>query len=179
MSEKKDDVREKKMDEDIPRFAEAKKKIQEIRENTVKTVNKSIDDIKEAARKPHDQDFNKTMAYIRDNAQKAVESAKIKIDEIKNDPKVQSGFAEMQAKGKDAVDKTKSYIDSKLTDKQKADLKETRDKASEVLNNTARKTAQAVDEFVNKPEVQEFNRKANETVEKGVNKVKDFFNKKD
>lgn len=205
MSEKKDDVREniddiektvedlkkkiqeiseesreeKDMDESVPRFAEAKKKIREIRENTVRSVNQSIADVKEAAEKPHDlEEFSKTMSYIKDNAQKAVESARIRIDEIKNDPKVKSGLQDVQEKGKEALDKTKNYIDSKLSDKQKEDLKNTSEKAGKVLNDTARSAAKAMDDFVNKPEVQEFNRKAGDLAEKGVNKVKDFFNKK-
>ena len=205
MSEKKDDVREniddiektvedlkkkiqeiseesreeKDMDETVPRFAEAKKKIREIRENTVRSVNQSIADVKEAAEKPHDlEEFSKTMSYIKDNAQKAVESARIRIDEIKNDPKVKSGLQDVQDKGKEALDKTKNYIDSKLSDKQKEDLKNTSEKAGKVLNDTARSAAKAMDDFVNKPEVQEFNRKAGDLAEKGVNKVKDFFNKK-
>ena len=205
MSEKKDDVREniddiektvedlkkkiqeiseesreeKDMDESVPRFAEAKKKIREIRENTVRSVNQSIADVKEAAEKPHDlEEFSKTMSYIKDNAQKAVESARIRIDEIKNDPKVKSGLQDVQEKGKEALDKTKNYIDSKLSDKQKEDLKNTSEKAAKVLNDTARSAARAMDDFVNKPEVQEFNRKAGDLAEKGVNKVKDFFNKK-
>lgn len=205
MSEKKDDVREniddiektvedlkkkiqeiseesreeKDMDESVPRFAEAKKKIREIRENTVRSVNQSIADVKEAAEKPHDlEEFSKTMSYIKDNAQKAVESARIRIDEIKNDPKVKSGLQDVQDKGKEALDKTKNYIDSKLSDKQKEDLKNTSEKAGKVLNDTARSAAKAMDDFVNKPEVQEFNRKAGDLAEKGVNKVKDFFNKK-
>ena len=205
MSEKKDDVRdniddiektvedlkkkiqeiseesreEKDMDESVPRFAEAKKKIREIRENTVRSVNQSIADVKEAAEKPHDlEEFSKTMSYIKDNAQKAVESARIRIDEIRNDPKVKSGLQDVQEKGKEALDKTKNYIDSKLSDKQKEDLKNTSEKAGKVLNDTARSAAKAMDDFVNKPEVQEFNRKAGDLAEKGVNKVKDFFNKK-
>ena len=205
MSEKKDDVREniddiektvedlkkkiqeiseesreeKDMDESVPRFAEAKKKIREIRENTVRSVNQSIADVKEAAEKPHDlEEFSKTMSYIKDNAQKAVESARIRIDEIKNDPKVKSGLQDVQDKRKEALDKTKNYIDSKLSDKQKEDLKNTSEKAGKVLNDTARSAAKAMDDFVNKPEVQEFNRKAGDLAEKGVNKVKDFFNKK-
>ena len=205
MSEKKDDVREniddiektvedlkkkiqeiseesreeKDMDESVPRFAEAKKKIREIRENTVRSVNQSIADVKEAAEKPHDlEEFSKTMSYIKDNAQKAVESARIRIDEIRNDPKVKSGLQDVQDKGKEALDKTKNYIDSKLSDKQKEDLKNTSEKAGKVLNDTARSAAKAMDDFVNKPEVQEFNRKAGDLAEKGVNKVKDFFNKK-
>lgn len=205
MSEKKDDVREniddiektvedlkkkiqeiseesreeKDMDESVPRFAEAKKKIREIRENTVRSVNQSIADVKEAAEKPHDrEEFSKTMSYIKDNAQKAVESARIRIDEIKNDPKVKSGLQDVQDKGKEALDKTKNYIDSKLSDKQKEDLKNTSEKAAKVLNDTARSAARAMDDFVNKPEVQELNRKAGDLAEKGVNKVKDFFNKK-
>ena len=205
MSEKKDDVREniddiektvedlkkkiqeiseesreeKDMDESVPRFAEAKKKIREIRENTVRSVNQSIADVKEAAEKPHDlEEFSKTMSYIKDNAQKAVESARIRIDEIKNDPKVKSGLQDVQDKGKEALDKTKNYIDSKLSDKQKEDLKNTSEKAGKVLNDTARSAAKAMDDFVNKQEVQEFNRKEGDGAEKGVNKVKDFFNKK-
>lgn len=171
---------EKKMDEDVPRFAEARRKLKEIRENTINTVNKSIADVREAAEKPHDQkDFNKTMEYIRDNAQKAVESARIRMDEIRNDPKLKSSLADMQAKADEVKDKTKNYFDSKLSEEQKEKLKESSEKANKVLNDTARNAAKAYDDFVNKPQVQEFNRKANEMAEKGVNKVKDFFNKKD
>ena len=68
---------------------ERMQKIQEIKDATVNTLKNSISDIKEKAQNVSaNPDVQKTIAYIKENAVKAVDLAKIKIDEISNDPKV-------------------------------------------------------------------------------------------
>ena len=78
---------------------ERMQKIQEIKDATVNTLKNSISDIKEKAQNVSaNPDVQKTIAYIKENAVKAVDLAKIKIDEISNDPKV-----------KEYADKAKEY----------------------------------------------------------------------
>lgn len=170
--------------------AETNTKINEIKDSTIKKVNQGISDVKKAAVEVVNRDdLQKTIAYIKENARLAVETAKIRIDEIKNDEKIQSNlqdvktktsetFAKVSTAAKGAADTTVTYINSKLTDEQKASLKETGAKAGKVFNDTTKSVVGAVDSFLKKPEVQEFGKNAVDLAAKGKDTVKEFFNKK-
>ncbi len=159
-----------------------KQKIQEIKDATVNTVMTSINDIKEKAQQvSSDPEVQKTIAYIKENAVKAVEIAKGKIDEISKDPKVQEYKDKAVETLKNASDSASKYVDEHLDEKTKADLSNAYDTASKAVSEGTKKIVVAADEFINKPEVQDKITKvktgANDIVEKGTDAIKSFFNR--
>lgn len=190
ISEKSEE--EKKLSEDES-MNETRSKIEEIRQNAVNKVNDSIAQVKKAAadaRTSASENRSDTIQYLKDNAVKAVDSAKIKINDLVNNAELNKNLSGFNAKAaeaakrtaaaaKEAADKSKDFISSKMSDKQKADFRDATEKAGKVAQDTARTVTKAVDDFVNKPEVQDFNKKAADLTEKGFNKVKNFFKKTD
>ena len=152
---------------------ERMQKIQEIKDATVNTLKNSISDIKEKAQNVSaNPDVQKTIAYIKENAVKAVDLAKIKIDEISNDPKVKESV-------KNATETATKYVDEHLDEKTKENLSNAYDSASKKVAEGTKKIVTAADEFLNKPEVQETLEKAkkgaNDIVEKGSEALKNLF----
>ena len=142
---------------EIPEFAnqDNDSKADGFKETTMKTVNDSINTLRNGAEKVMaNPELQKTLNYIKENAMKAFGSAKEKIDEISANPKVQ------QTSQKAA---------------------ETLKNAGEKMNEVIRPVVQNVDEFMKKPEVQDTIEKVRTTtadaVEKVSDKVKDFFDK--
>ncbi len=159
-----------------------KQKIQEIKDATVNTVMTSINDIKEKAQQvSSDPEVQKTIAYIKENAVKAVELAKGKIDEISKDPKVKEYKDKAVETIKNASDSASKYVDEHLDEKTKADLSNAYDTASKAVSEGTKKIVVAADEFINKPEVQDKITKvktgANDIVEKGTDAIKSFFSR--
>lgn len=163
---------------------EAKAKIKEIKDSTVSTVSSAINDIKEKATTVKDNpDVQKTIAYIKDNAVKAVDVAKTKIAEIQKDPKVKEYTDKAMETAKTASDSVSKFVDGHLDEKTKEDLKNAYDSASKAVVEGSKKAVQAANDFYNKPEVQETIEKvksgANEAFEKGSEAVKNFFKNKE
>ena len=175
----------------IPQFAEAKKKIAEIRDNAVKSVNKSIEEAKNAAAEKNSQeDLKKTLAYIRENARKVVDAAQDKMDALKNDPKIRQNVEGAKEAAADALSKasdamkqaagnTKNYLDNRLSDDQKAQLKDAGDKVGAALNETKEHVSKAVEDFRNNPQVREFGRKSADAAQKGAEALRGLFDHKD
>ena len=79
-----------------------------------------ISDIKEKAQNVSaNPDVQKTIAYIKENAVKAVDLAKIKIDEISNDPKVKEYADKAKESVKNASETATKYVDEHLDEKTK------------------------------------------------------------
>lgn len=173
---------EKEKEAEIPNFVtdENKDKIKEIKENTVHTVMTSINDIKEKAQQVSENpEVQKTISYIKENAVKAVEVAKGKIDEISNDPKTKE-YADKAVKSvKNAGESVGKYVDEHLDEKTKANISNAVDAASSAITEGTKKIVTAADDFFNKPEVQDTMEKAkkgaNDLFEKGSSAVKNFF----
>ncbi len=166
---------------------ETKTKIAEIRDNAVKTVTKSIEDVRAAAvEKTSNEELKKTMEFIRENAKKAVENAKSKITEIKNDSNFQKGVIDAKefaddvfSKAKSAADSTASYVDSKLSEEQKSKLVDLKEKTDQTLIKTSENLSNVVEQVRSNPDVQKAAQKGKELTEKSINAVKDIVNKKD
>ncbi len=159
-----------------------KQKIQEIKDATVNSVMTSINDIKEKAQQVSENpDVQKTIAYIKENAVKAVEMAKGKIDEISKDPKVKEYADKAVETVKNVSSSASKYVDEHLDDKTKENLSNAYESASKAVSEGTKKVVTAADEFINKPEVQETLEKvktgANDIAEKGANAIKNFFNR--
>ena len=159
---------------------ERMQKIQEIKDATVNTLKNSISDIKEKAQNVSaNPDVQKTIAYIKENAVKAVDLAKIKIDEISNDPKVKEYADKAKESVKNATETATKYVDEHLDEKTKENLSNAYDSASKKVAEGTKKIVTAADEFLNKPEVQETLEKAkkgaNDIVEKGSEALKNLF----
>lgn len=159
---------------------ERMQKIQEIKDATVNTLKNSISDIKEKAQNVSaNPDVQKTIAYIKENAVKAVDLAKIKIDEISNDPKVKEYADKAKESVKNASETATKYVDEHLDEKTKENLSNAYDSASKKVAEGTKKIVTAADEFLNKPEVQDTLEKAkkgaNDIVEKGSEALKNLF----
>lgn len=159
---------------------ERMQKIQEIKDATVNTLKNSISDIKEKAQNVSaNPDVQKTIAYIKENAVKAVDLAKIKIDEISNDPKVKEYADKAKESVKNASETASKYVDEHLDEKTKENLFNAYDSASKKVAEGTKKIVTAADEFLNKPEVQDTLEKAkkgaNDIVEKGSEALKNLF----
>ena len=159
---------------------ERMQKIQEIKDATVNTLKNSISDIKEKAQNVSaNPDVQKTIAYIKENAVKAVDLAKIKIDEISNDPKVMEYADKAKESVKNASETATKYVDEHLDEKTKENLSNAYDSASKKVAEGTKKIVTAADEFLNKPEVQDTLEKAkkgaNDIVEKGSEALKNLF----
>lgn len=159
---------------------ERMQKIQEIKDATVNTLKNSISDIKEKAQNVSaNPDVQKTIAYIKENAVKAVDLAKIKIDEISNDPKVKEYADKAKESVKNATETATKYVDEHLDEKTKENLSNAYDSASKKVAEGTKKIVTAADEFLNKPEVQDTLEKAkkgaNDIVEKGSEALKNLF----
>lgn len=176
----------------IPSFVseEQKARIKEIKESTVKTVSDSIDTIKEKAGNAKNPDLAKTVEYIKANAVKAVELAKVRIDEVKNDPKIQSvadkagnSIKKVSSVAADQAKKAADYVDNHIDPQTKENLKNAADKAGKAVNEGTKKVVTGVNDFVNKPEVQDSIAKAKEKAadlaDKGNKAVQNILNKKD
>ncbi len=152
-------------DFEIPSFVSGEQKdskIDEIKNETVKTVNESIRQLRTGAEKVMASDeMQKTLAYIKENAVKAVDTAKVTINEIAENPTVRETSQKAMDTLKIASDKAKE--------------------AGDVIVEAVKPVVQNVDEFMKKPEVQETIVKVRtttaETYEKVSEKVKDLLNK--
>ena len=156
---------------------ERMQKIQEIKDATVNTLKNSISDIKEKAQNvSSNPDVQKTIAYIKENAVKAVDLAKIKIS---NDPKVKEYADKAKESVKNASETATKYVDEHLDEKTKENLSNAYDSASKKVAEGTKKIVTAADEFLNKPEVQDTLEKAkkgaNDIVEKGSEALKNLF----
>ncbi len=172
-------------------YEETISKMDDIKKTTKETVNRSIDEVKKVvSNASNNEDVQKALQFIKENARKAVDSAKGRIDEIKNDPKVQENYADCKKKtsevlqkgvqvAKEATDNASRYIDQKLTDEQKESIKDFSEKASKVVDDTAKTVTKAVSDFTSNPKVQEFGKNATDMVDKQINALKDFFHKED
>lgn len=176
----------------IPSFVseEQKARIREIKESTVRTVSDSIDNIREKAENAKNPDLARTVEYIKANAVKAIELAKVRIDEVRNDPKVQSAadkagnsLKKVSAAAADQAKKAADYVDTHMDPKTKENLKNAADKAGQAVNEGTRKVVSGVNDFVNKPEVQDSIAKAKEKAadlaDKGNKAVQNLLNRKD
>ena len=160
-------------------------------ENAKEIVSASIDEIRSKAEDlTENADLQKTIAYIRDNAMKAVTMTKEKIEEIRQDPKTQ----ENTEKAMDAVRsvgekvneharKAGEYISDRIDDDAKETLHEACETATKALEEGTRKVVEEVSEFVNREDVQQTitkaRTKATELMNRGAESLKDLFGKKD
>lgn len=169
----------------------AGEKIAAFTENAKEIVTSSIDEIKAKAESISDRaDLTKTIAYIKENAMKAVTMTKDRIDEIKKDPEVQINMDKAIEAIRNAAmivnehaKKAGEYISDHIDDDTKETLQEACETASKALEEGTRKVVEEVSDFYNRDDVQETiskaKTKAAEIVSKGAESLKDLFGKKD
>ena len=169
----------------------AGEKIAAFTENAKEIVTSSIDEIKAKAESISDRaDLTKTIAYIKENAMKAVTMTKDRIDEIKKDPEVQINMDRAIEAIRNAATivnehakKAGEYISDHIDDDTKETLQEACETASKALEEGTRKVVEEVSDFYNRDDVQETiskaKTKAAEIVSKGAESLKDLFGKKD
>jgi hypothetical protein len=163
---------------------EQKEKIEVLKNNTAKTVNDTIDDVRRKAEEfTKGVDVQKTLDYIKDNVVKAVDTAKQRFDELRDNPDVKKTIDEAGTKVREFSEKAGSTVEGLLSEDQMNALKKNIDKASEVMTSTVDTASKKITEFVNKPEVQETIEKtksgAKEFADKGSAVIKDIFDKKE
>ena len=135
-----------------------------------------------------------TIAFLKQNAVKAVDTDRAKISEIKNDPNLKKNFDDASKKTtetikkasdatiqkcKEASDATVKYVNSKLDEPGNEDLKKKLSDAGEKLSEGTAAAMKSIDDFMAKPEVQERLDKAKDTTidlaEKGTQALKDWL----
>jgi hypothetical protein len=179
---------------------EQKAKIEEIRENTMKSVNETISEVKKKADEfTANPDVKKTIDFLKANAIKAVDTARAKIDEIREKPEVKrtidnaedamkgfegsakKTFEGAEEKAKEFSESAKKTVDGFLTEEKMEEIRKGIEKAEGAVNTTVDNATKAINEFVNKPEVQETIDKtvstAKEMAEKGVSAINSMFKK--
>lgn len=184
-SEKEDtDKEDRKLN--IPDFKlneEQKEKITDIRQKTVETVNKSIDEIKSKAESfSKDPSVAKTVAYVKDNAFKAVDAAKTRINEIYTNPDVQTKLNDAGEKAKSFTETAYKAVSDKIPNDTKEKLNKDLTEAGKAVKTGAENLQTSVNDFIAKPEVQDAIEKtkagAKDLAEKGSKAINDLFNKK-
>lgn len=135
---------------------EQKQKVTEIKDTAVKTVNASIEQIKQKAADIKDNgSLDKTVAYIKAHAVSAVDNAKDKITEIKNDQRVIDAGNKASAKLKEAGVKTQAFYEDHVSEETRQNISDGLNKAADYVRTGTKKAVQNVDAFVNRPDVQE------------------------
>ena len=166
-------------------------KISEFTDNAKEIVSSSIDELKEKAnRVTSSEEMAKTIAYIRENAMKAVTGARVKIDEIRQDPKTIESTDRARKAIRNVADsvsekahQASDYIYEHMDDNTKENLANAYDSAEKAINEGTSKVAKEVNDFCNRPDVQEKVEKAKETAARWLNKgsdaLKDILKGKD
>lgn len=192
----------------IPQFHlndDQKEKIKEVRKDAEKTVNDTITTIKEKASDfTGNVDFSKTLKYLKENAFKAVDAAKVKINEIAENPElkektkaaadkaseaaksVREGadrlFSEEQKQSvSDSLNKMGDTVREKynevMTEERKEKLQENLNKAGNAVSDGLKSVSKSASEFAEKPEVKDALDKSKRFAADGVEKLKGLFHK--
>ena len=169
---------------DLKLSDENKEKIETIKNNTINSVTDTISQVKKSAEEfTNREDVRKTIDYLKANAFKAIDTAREKINDIVENPDVKKTLDTAGAKVKEFSEKSTKTIEGLLSDEQKDSLRKGFDQASEAVKETVEKTSKAINEYVNKPEVQDVIEKtkagAKDFADKGTEVFKDLFDKKD
>ena len=131
------------------------KTLQTVKEEVVDKTKKAASVVKEKAEKLNEnEDIRKTLDYIKKNATKAYDTAMIKLDELKQDPKVKN----VSDKASDAYQQAKDYIVPKTKE------------LTNVIKDTTQKTITKVNDFVSRPDVQDTIQKVKDTTKQAVDK---------
>lgn len=190
LKKKIEELSEEQETEENEDSADTAAKIDGIKENAKEAVSASIEDLKDkATRVANSEEMQKTVSYIKENAMKAVTGAKDKIEEIRKDPKT----AETTDKAVKAIkniagtvnnkaQQASDYIYDHMDEGTRENLASAYDNAEKAISEGSRKVAQGVNDFYNRPDVQETVGKAKETASRWLNKgsdtLKDILNKK-
>jgi hypothetical protein len=174
---------EPKLTVDFKLNDEQKAKIEEIRENTMKSVNETISEVKHKADEiTASPDIQKTISFLKANAIKAVDIAKAKIEEIRENPDFQKTIDTAEDKAREFGETAKKTVDGLMTEERLDEIKKNIAKAEEAVSSGVDSASKAINEFVKKPEVQETIDKtvatAKEVADKGVNAINNLLNKK-
>ena len=144
------------------------KTLHTVKEEVVDKTKKAASVVKEKAEKLNEnEEIRKTLDYIKKNATKAYDTAMIKLDELKQDPKVK----DVSDKASDAYQKAKDYIVPKTKE------------LTNVIKDTTQKTFTKVNDFVSRPDVQDTIQKVKDTtkqaVDKGIETVRNIIHSKE
>ena len=139
-----------------------------LQQEVVDKTKKAASAVKEKAEKLNEnEDIRKILDYIKKNATKAYDTAMIKLDELKQDPKVK----DVSDKASDAYQQAKDYIVPKTKE------------ITNVIKDTTQKTITKVNDFVSRPDVQDTIQKVKDTtkqaVDKGIETVRNMIHSKD
>lgn len=163
----------------LPSFKIDEEKINEIKNVSKEVIEDSIDFIKKKTSDfTNDENFEKTISFLRENALKAVEVAK----DISTNEKVVDKISEVKAKVTEIKNTAFATVNEKISDETKEKIKNAIADAGEKIVTTGFDVKKKVIDFSEKPEVQEkiqlVKDKALDTVDKGLEVVQNFVNKK-
>lgn len=134
-----------------------------------------FDEVKDKARELRDNvDLDKTVDFIKNNAVKAVGTAKKAYGDLKEDPRVQQA-ADAAKNAKDAAAK---FLDEHIPEETQAKAKEGFDKAKSAVGEGINTVKEKVSDPETQEKVKSFTGMVAETFKKGIAKVKGLFEKK-
>lgn len=156
-----------------------KDKISETIDTATKTITKGINDLKDKANDvANSEEMKKSIDYVKANAVKAMNVARDTLNQIKNDPNIQaagSKATESIAKFADNAKNKGQDIYDHMDDKTKENL----DHACQTVSSVVKDGVKAVDEFVNRPDVQQKIQEVKDTAvdlaHKGSDKINELI----
>ncbi len=163
---------------------EQKQKIEDIKDNTVKSVNETIENVRKTADNfSKSVDVQKTVNYLKANVVGAIDTAKSKIEEIRENPELKKTLDEAGTKVREFGEKAGDTVEGLFSEEQKTGIRKNVEKAGDVVSSTVDSASKAITDFVNKPEVQEKIEKtkagAMDLASKGSAAIKELFDKKE
>lgn len=106
-------IQELSLEEEKEEFNETQDKVSQLKETASETINQGIQDVKEKANEiVQNEDIQKTITFIKENAVKAKKSAEDTLHILKNDPNIQNAHT----KATETIDRVSSYAKQKTSD---------------------------------------------------------------
>lgn len=173
---------------DIPEFKisdETQEKLNKLHEEAAEKISElqrkaeSLKLNKEPIKK---EEIDQTVAYLKENAVKAVDFAKVKVNEIKQNENVRKKVEEAETLAKDGVAVTKKKTEEVLSIENREKIKKNISETHELIRDEVKHITHSIDEYVKSPEVQEKINQTKKTFEEakndGAKKIKDLLDSK-
>ncbi len=140
-----------------------KKKTEELRSNVRNRAETMAEDAKDKTSeftrnmkaKLDDVDVAKTVDFIKANAVKAVDVARAKFEELKANESVQRTLSGVNDKAKDITESVKKSYESNVPEEKRQEISRTLNRAAETIQDSTKNLNEAVNDFMEKPDVQD------------------------
>lgn len=171
----------------IPEFKlndEQLQRLEAMKKEASEKVSSSLNDLQNKAEcfKNKDSEVEVTVECIKENAKKAMEDAKVKVDEFAKSEKVQKALEDINVAAKGVKEEASKKTAELLSEENKEQVKKSLKEAQDFINREGMKVKEGIDNYVNDPEVQarfeERKKQASKSIEDGAAKLKKLLQKK-